>query len=164
MKQITLILILLAGSLAHAAKFKQVGHMEKHPDSEPRNLLTGMQNLYYSGEEICMPAGETRAPDCRKPEGWMLTDIGPTTITLEDGTSFEVESNGRARKSVFDRVVDKWVTDRLIHNALGAHYNPEADAAAARGTFRYRLRKANNAVYEIEIKGVGKGPYTVRGQ
>jgi hypothetical protein len=73
--------------------------------------------------------------------------------------SFEVESNGHARKNVFDRVVDKWITDRLTHNALGPQYNPDADAAGAQGTFRYRLRKVNSAMYEIEIKGVGKGSY-----
>ena len=162
MRQIAVALILIFGTQAYAAKYKQIGSMEKHPDSEPKDLLAGMQNLYYSGENICMPASPGHPPDCRKPEGWVVTDIGTTTVTLEDGASFEVESNGRARKNVFDRVVDKWVTDRLIHNALGPHYNPDADGAAARGTFRYRLRKINNAGYEIEIKGVGKGPYPGR--
>jgi hypothetical protein len=162
MKQTALALILTFGTLAHAAKYKQIGRMEKHPDSEPKDSLAGMQNLYYSGEDICMPASEGHAPDCRKPEDWVVTDIGTTTVTLEDGASFEVRSNGRARKDVFDRVVDKWVTDRLTHNALGPSYNPDADGAAASGTFRYRLRKINNMMYEIEIKGVGKGVYPTR--
>jgi hypothetical protein len=159
MRYSVLVLILISTSLAHAAKYKQIGHMEKHPDSEPKNSLGGIQNLFYSGDKICMPASEGHSPDCRKPEAWIITDIGSTTITLEDGTSFEVESNGHAHRNVFDRVVDKWVTDRLTHNALGPNYNPDADAAAAQGTFRYRLHKVNSVMYEIEIKGVGKGPY-----
>jgi|SRR5450432_1697796 hypothetical protein len=159
MKHIALALVLVFGSLAHAARYKQVGHMEKHPDSEPRDLLGGMQDLYFSGDKVCMPATESHPAECRKPGDWVVTDIGTTTITLEDGTSFEVESNGRARKSVFDRVVDKWIGRRLVRNAMSPHYDPNDYGAAARGTFHYRLRKRKNVAYEITIKGIGKGPY-----
>jgi hypothetical protein len=158
-KHIALALVLVFGSLAHAARYKQIGHMEKHPDSEPRDLLGGMQDLYFSEDKVCMPATANHAAECRKAGDWVETDIGTTTITLEDGTSFEVESNGRARKSVFDRVVDKWIGKRLVRNAMSQHYDPNDDGAAARGTFRYRLRKRKNVVYEIDIKGIGKGPY-----
>jgi|SRR5580704_77881 hypothetical protein len=158
-KHVALALILMVGSLAHATRYKLVGQMEKHPDSAPKDLLGGMQDLYYSGEYVCMPGSEHHAPDCRKPEDWVVTDVGTTTITLQDGTTFEVESNGRARKSVFDRVVDKWVTGRLVRNALSQHYDPEYYGAAARGTFRYRVRKVKKVAYEIDIKGIGKGPY-----
>jgi hypothetical protein len=164
MKHTALALVLMFGSLAHASKYKLIGQMEKHPDSEPRDLLGGMQDLYYSGKYICMPASENHAPECRKPEDWVMTDIGTTTITLQDGTSFEVESNGRARKSVFDRVVDQWVTNRLVHNALSQHYDPDYYGAAAHGTFRYRVRKAKHVVHEIDIKGIGKGPYPTNGK
>lgn len=159
MKPIALALVLGFASLAHAAKYKQIGRMEKHPDSEPRDLLGGMQDLYFSGDKVCMPATANHAAECRKSGDWVVTDIGTTTITLEDGTSFEVESNGRARKSVFDRVVDKWITHRLVHNALSKHYDPNENGAAARGTFRYRVRMSKNVAYQIQIKGIGKGPY-----
>jgi hypothetical protein len=159
MKYFVLALVLSFCTLAQAARYKQVGHMEKHPDSQPKDLLGSMQDLYFSGDKVCMPATASHAAECRKPGDWVVTDIGTTTITLEDGTSFEVESNGRARKSVFDRVVDKWLTRRLVHNAMSQHYDPNDDGASARGTFRYRLHKSKNVIREIEIKGIGKGPY-----
>jgi hypothetical protein len=159
MKSIALALVLVIGTLAHAARYKQIGHMEKHPDSQPKDLLGGMQDLYFSGDKVCMPATATHAAECRKPGDWVETDIGTTTITLEDGTSVEVESNGRARKSVYDRVVDKWLGNKLVRNALSQHYDPNDYGAAARSTFRYRLRKRKNVAYEIQIKGIGKGPY-----
>jgi hypothetical protein len=164
MKYTALALVLIFGSLAHAARYKQIGHMEKHPDSEPRDLLGGMQDLYFSGDKICMPATADHATECRKPGDWVVTDIGTTTITLEDGTSIEVERNGRGRQTVFDRLVDNWIAKRLVHNALGQHYDPNDYGAAARGTFRYRLRKRKNVVYEIQIKGIGKGPYPLAGK
>ncbi len=159
MKHAVLALVLLFCTLAHAARFKQTGHMEKHPDSEPRDLLGGMQDLYFSGDKVCMPANAEHPADCRKSGDWMVTDIGTTTIVLEDGTSVEVESNGRARKTVFDRVVDQWIGRRLVRNAMGPHYDPNDFGAAAHGSFRYRLRKRKNVAYEIDIKGIGKGPY-----
>jgi hypothetical protein len=159
MKPLALALVLIVGTLAHAARYKQIGHMEKHPDSQPKDLLGGMQDLYFSGDKVCMPATATHAAECRKPGDWVVTDIGTTTITLDDGASFEVESNGRARKSVFDRVVDNWLAKKMVHNAMSQHYDPNDYGAAARGTFRYRLRKRKNVVYEIQIKGIGKGPY-----
>lgn len=158
-KAIALTLVLVSSAMAHTSRYKLIGHMEKHPDSEPRDLLGGMQDLYFSGDKVCMPATASHAAECRKPGDWVVTDIGTTTITLEDGTSFEVESNGRTHKSVFDRVVDKWITSRLVHNAMSQHYDPNDFGTAARGTFRYRLRKRRDVVYEIDIKGIGKGPY-----
>jgi len=159
MKHFFLALVLSFCSLAQAARYTQIGHMEKHPDGQPKDLLGGMEDLYFSGDKLCMPATASHAAECRKPGDWVVTDIGTTTITLEDGTSLEVESNGRARKSVFDRVVDKWLTRRLVRNALSQHYDPNDDGASARGTFRYRLRKSKNVIHEIQIKGIGKGPY-----
>jgi hypothetical protein len=159
-----LALVLLCASHAHAARFKQIGHMEKHPDSQPRDLLGGMQDLYFSGDKVCMPATPEHAAECRKPGDWVVTDIGTTTITLEDGSSVEVERNGRERKSVFDRVVEKWISKRLVRNAMSQHYDPDDYGAAAVGTFHYRLRKRKNVPYQIDIKGIGKGPYPSPGK
>ena len=80
MKHIALAVVLMLCSQAHAARYKLIGQMEKHPDSVPRDLLGGMQDLYFSGEYICMPANENHPADCRKPGDWMVTDIGTITI------------------------------------------------------------------------------------